>query len=316
MPGLTYTTSPNLELVKTALDELRDYTLLRPAERGKASADHPIVFNQSQADKAAVVTTLMGGGGYMKKTITGQAQDVTAKKTAAKSAPSPKTTIIAEFNADIPISRSFMMDQQHDAVSKAVRQETQVWIASRDRNAFLFFANGTGTTLSTTIDGVALFSNSHVNANGDTVDNLETGAITDSTLNSSVVSLRGQVNQTGVKVGYEPAFLLTSSTNHHDSMIVSKSVLKAGSGSNDLNYYSELYPGMQVLFNQFIDDVSTTMYVIGAENHGVSRFVREGLTSELVDWKYDENHMYKYRFVSREEVDTISYDGLVGSTGA
>jgi hypothetical protein len=321
MPGLNYSTSPNLELVKTALDELRDNTLLEQTTNGKAEATDALVFSQSAVDRAAWVSSVIGGGGYFKKTITGTAQDITSKKVAAKNAFSPKTTIIAEFNQDVPISRSFMMDQQHEAVAKSIRQQTLAWTASRDQNAFGYYAYGFGTTLSSTIgDAVALFSNSHVNANGDTVDNYETGLMSDANLNTVIVSLRAQKNQGGVIVGYEPKLLLAGSTLDHDARIVAKSVLRAGTGQNDLNYFSELYPGMKVCWNQFIDNSGatnqTTMYFVGAAQHGVVRFEREAFFSTLVPWETDPNDLYKYKLRAREEVDTIEYAGLVGSDGS
>lgn len=320
MPGLNYDSSPNLELVKTALDNLRDNALLQQTNNGKATATDPVVFTQSTADRAAVVTSVIGGGGYFKKTVTGVAQDISNKKTITKNAFSPKTTIIAEFNQDVPISRSFMQDQQHEAVAKSIRQQTLAWVASRDQNAFNYYANGFGTTLSSTIgDSVALFSNTHVNANGDTVDNLETGAMSDANLNTVIVSLRAQKNQTGVIVGFEPAFLLCGSTLDHDARITAKSVLKAGSGNNDLNYFSEMYPGMRVVWNQFIDNSgvtnASTMYFVGAAQHGVVRFEREAFFTTLVPWETNVNDQYLYKLRAREEVDTIEYTGLVGSNG-
>lgn len=320
MPGLNYSTSPSLELVKTALDELRDGVLLTKDNNGKADATDPMVFTQSSVDRAAWVSTVIGGGGYFKKTITGQAQDITAKKTVLKAAFTPKTTIIAEFNQDVPVSRSFMMDQQHDAVAKTIRQQTLAWLASRDQNAFNYYALGFGTTLSTTIgDNVALFTNSHLNANGDTVDNLETGAMSDANLNVAVVSLRSQKNQGGVIVGFEPKFILCGSTLHHDAVIVAKSVLRAGTGNNDLNYFSEMYPGAKVVWNQFIDNSGatnqTTMYFVGTNNHGVVRMEREAFFSTLVSWETNVNDQYTYKLRAREEVDTIEYLGLVGSNG-
>ena len=319
MAGLNFGTSPDLELVKTALDKIRAGQSEEYKKGGRAEATHPTVFTQESADRAAVVTGVLGGGGYFQKTITGTAQDITAKKNSPKNMPAPRTTEIAEFNKDVPISRSFMQDQQHSAVAKTIRQETLAWFASRDQNAFAFYAYGFGTTRSTTIDGVALFSNSHVNANGDTVDNLETGVLTDANLNTNVVSLRGQVNQAGVRIGHEPSFILTGSSLHHDAMIVAKSVLRGGTGNNDLNYFSELYPGAEVVWNHFIDNSGatnqTTMYFVGARDHGVVRFEREGFFSELVDWKTDPDDLYKYKLRAREEVDTIEYSGLVGSNG-
>lgn len=320
MPGLNYNTSPSLELVKTALDELRDNTLLEQTTNGKATATDAVVFTQRGVDRAAWVSTALGGGGYYKKTITGTAQDITTGMNANKKAFSPKTTIIAEFKYDVPISRSFMQDQQHDAVEKTVRQGTMAWMATRDKNAFSFYAFGFGTTLSTTVgDSAALFSNTHTNANGDTVDNYETGSMSDANLNTVIVSLRAQKAQYGVIVGFEPQFLLCGSTLDHDARIVAKSVLRAGTGNNDLNYFSELYPGMKVCWNQFIDNSGatsqTTMYFVGSAQHGVTRFEREAFLSTLVDWRTDAEDLYKYKMRAREEVDTIEYTGLVGSDG-
>lgn len=309
MNGLNNSTSPNLELVKTALDKLLDQATIELATVGKATADDATVFTQDTATNAAVVTTVIGGGGYFSKTV----NDVAASKEAAVKAPTPKTTLIAQFQKDLPISRNFMADQQQSAVSKAVRQQAATWTASRDQNAFSVYA--LGFTTQTTIDGAALFSATHTNENGDTVDNLESGALTDSNLNICINSLRTQLSQTGVLLGYEPKFLLTPSLLHSDGMRVAKSVLRAGTGNNDLNYFSEMYPGMKVVYSPFLDSTSTTAYFVGSSTHGVYRFVREGLSTTLVDWKYSKNDQYQYKLRAREEVDSIEYSGLVGSTG-
>ncbi len=307
--GLSRDSSPSLELVKTALDKIRDESMLRYAREGKAEATDSVIFTQGSADNAAVISTVQGGGGYFEK----RTADFKKAKAVAVNAPSPKTTLMAEFVKDLDISRTFFADQQHSSVEKAVRGNTRAWLASRDRNAFDVYA--LGFTTQTTIDSVAVFSNSHVNSNGDTVDNLSSGALTDSTLNDGVVLLRNQINQTGVKVGYEPDFLLTSNDGHKNAMTVSKSVLRSGTGNNDLNYFSELFPGMQVKYNQFLDDTSTTAYFIGTEGHGIERFERESFFTMLVGWETSENDSYKYKMRAREEVDSIEYSGLVGALG-
>jgi len=310
MDGLNGQSSPNLELVKTALDKLIDGSRLQYARTGKAEATDPVVFTQDSASNAAVVSTVLGGGGYFKKNTSDQSE----KKSSNKAAPTPKTTLIAEFSKNLNIPRTFMADQQQGAVAKSVRQENAAWMASRDRNAISVYA--LGFTTQQTIDGVVLFSSSHINSNGDTVDNAESGAMTDTTVNTSVVSLRNQLNQGGVKMGYEPDFLLTSNAQHKLAMETCKSVLRAGTGNNDLNYYSEMFPGMKVLYSSFVDDTSTTAYYIGAAGHGVMRFEREAFFTNLVPWETDANDNYVYKMRAREEVDSISYEGLVGSTGA
>ena len=302
-------TSPNLNLVKTALDKLFDEATIEQAVTGKALATDPVVFTQDTATSAAVVSTVIGGGGYYDKTL----NDVGLNKNATVSSPAPKTTLIAQFKKDLPIARTFMADQQLSAVSKAVKQQSLTWTASQQRNAFGVYS--LGFTTQTTIDNVALFSNSHVNANGDTVDNLETGALNDANLNIVINSLRTQLSQTGVVLGYEPKFLLTPSIIHQTGMTVAKSVLRAGTGNNDLNYFSEMYPGMKVVYSPFLDSTSTTAYFVGSSTHGVCRFEREAFFTKLVNWDNDLNDQYRYKMRAREEVDSIEYSGLVGSSG-
>jgi len=303
--------APDLILVKTALDKLFDEATIEMAVVGKATATDPLVFTQDTANNAAVVSSVIGGGGYFQKTT----DDTPLVNEVNTSAAAAKTTLVAQFIKNMPIARTFMADQQLSAVSKAVRQQALTWGASRDRNAFTVYANGFGTTTNTTIDNVALFSNSHVNQNGDTVDNLETGALTDPNLNICINSLRTQLSQTGVILGYEPKFLLTPSILHQTGMSVAKSVLRAGTGNNDLNYFSEMYPGMKVVYSPFLDATSTTAYFLGSSTHGVMRFEREAFFTDLVDWKTQPNDQYIYKMRAREVVDSIEYSGLVGSNG-
>lgn len=276
---------------------------------GKATALDPEVFTQDTANNAGVNSSVIGGGGYFQTTV----DDVATTTEANVFAAPLKFTQILQFKKNMPISRTFMADQQQSAVSKAVKQQALTWGASRDRNAFSVYANGFTSQL--TIDGVSLFSASHLNENGDTVDNSYTGALTDPNLNITINALRTQLSQTGVILGYEPKWLLTPSILHQTGMAVAKSVLRAGTGNNDLNYWSEMYPGMKVVYSPFLDTTSTTAYFIGSSTHGVSRFEREAFFTVLRPWEEDENDQYMYKMRAREQVDSIEYSGLVGSTG-
>lgn len=303
---------PNLILVKTALDKLIDEENIKMAVTAKALATDPVVFNQDVATNAAVVSSVIGGGGYFQQTT----DDVGLTNEANVAAASPKTSLVINFKKNLPISYTFMEDQQQSAVSKAVKQQALTWASSQQRNAFGVYANGfSGAGNSTTIDNVPLFSNTHVNENGDTVDNLETGALTDPNLNIVVNSLRTQLSQTGVIIGYEPEFLLTPSILHQTGDAVAKSVLKSGTGNNDLNYFSEMYPGMKVVYSPFLDATSTTAYFVGSSNHGLFRFERKAFFTVLRPWEESANDQYMYKMRAREVVDAIEYSGLVGSQG-
>ncbi len=155
-----------------------------------------------------------------------------------------------------------------------------------------------------------------MNENGDTVDNLETGALTDSNLNIMVNSLRTQINQAGVILGWAPKKLLTPSILHQTGLATAKSVLRAGTGNNDLNYFSEMYPGMEVVYSPFLDGSSTTAYFLVSSTNGVMRAERESFFTELVDWRTQPNDQYLYKMRAREVCDAIQYDGTVGSDGS
>lgn len=311
MEGLNRESGPSLELVSTVLDEIRDQAIIQNARKGKAEAtDHQVFTQRSEPGKGAVHTTVLGGGGYFDKVTS---TDVPSRKDAAISAPAFRTTIIAEFTKNLSVPRTFMRNQQQSAVSKAVAQQTKTWLASRDRNASYAYAQGFATN--TTIDNVFLFSNSHVNQNQDTVDNLETGALSDANLNIVVNSLRQQLAQTGVKLGYEPDFLFVPGILHETGAAITKSVLRAGGANNDLNYWSDLYPEMKCVYSPFLDDISTTAYFVGAMGHGVERMENEAFFTDLVDWKTHPQDLYTYKMRAQEEVDTIEYSGVVGSNG-
>lgn len=311
--GLNFDSAQNLILFKTALDKLYAEEKLEMATSARAFATDPLIFTQESADKAAVVSSVLGGGGYFAKFT----KDITRQNKVAISAANARTTIIAKFKKDVPVSQDAMDDQQLDAVAKMVREQTKTWLATQDRNSFAVYGNAfTGAiTNSVMIDGANAISNTHTNEAGDTIDNYETGVNNDANLNTLVVDLRGQVNQAGVIVGYEPKFMLTSSTNHSDGMKIAKSVLKSGGGDNDLNYYSELYPGMEVKMSPFLDSFSTTAYFLGTGGHGINRFERKALETTLVPWQVDEDDNFIYKMRAREETDAIFYNGLVGSDG-
>lgn len=304
--GSAIATSGNL--VTTILDRL--FTgAASEAREGKATALDPLVFNQDTATNAAVNSTVQGGGGYFQTTL----NDLVPMPNATVSAANTKVTAIQEFRQELAISRTFMEDQQLGSVMKAVEDRGKAWAQTRDLKAFNVYA--LGFTTQQTIDGTTVFSDTHTNQNGDTVDNKSTLSLSDDNLNTNIVALRNQYAQGGYLQGYDPDFLLLPNQLHRTGTQITKSVLRAGTGNNDLNYWSDIYPGMKVMYNAFLDITSTTAYFVGAKNHGIKRFSREGFTSTFVPWQYQGNNQNLYKMISREAVDSIYYNGLQGSTG-
>ncbi len=304
---------PSYNLVTTILNKLYtgDANRTRP---GLATALDPVVFTQDKATNFAVNSTVQGGGNYFQTTT----NDESNINQATMNAYATRQSLVLNFNQNLPISRTFMADQQLSSVSKQVQDRATAWRQSRDRAAFAVYGNG--FTSQTTIDGTTVFSDTHtIAAGGVTIDNKETGVLNDDNLNTAVTSLRQQYAQGGYIAGYEPDFLLVPTNLHRTANAITKSILRAGSGNNDVNYWSDLFPGMKCVYSPFLSLTATTgntAWFVGAENHGITRFDREGFFTDLVDWKYNANDEYIYKMRSREVVDSIFFNGLVGSTGA
>jgi hypothetical protein len=50
-------------------------------------------------------------------------------------------------------------------------------------------------------------------------------------------------------------------------------------------------------------------------NHSVTRWIRQGVQTVLVDWKIAKNNSYLYKGEFREVYGAPDYVGIVGSTG-
>lgn len=308
--ALTSALNPNV--VKTALDSVFDAEFSLSVQPGLATAQNPLVFIQDTADKSAVIVEQFQGVGYFG----------TRAETAdlAQSTPrvgNQKTFSVLNYAKEVDISKNFFDDDQHTVVQKMIKSFARNARLSQDKNAFNQYNLGFTTVL--TNDGVALFSDSHITLNGDTVDNLEpASALSDTTLNNMFKSMLQQKTQDGTLGGHVPACLLVPPALFKLACEITKSELRSGTANNDLNYFSQLYPGLQVLQSPFLSAAqggSDTAYYLLSRDHSMYRWVRQGMTTDLVPYQYQRNNSYIYKCEYREVVGPISFEGLVGSLG-
>jgi len=294
--------------VKTALDKVFyqefDYT----GAAGLARATDGVAFRQDTIDRAAVITEQFQGVGYFD--TRNEQQDVPAGQMKVGN---QVTSNVVNYSKSVDISKNFFDDEQHSVVDRMIADMGRLARLTQDKNAFAVYNNGFSSE--TTNDGVALFSNSHVTLNGTTVDNLETGTLTEANLETAVVSLRNQKTQDGSLGLHEPVLLLVPNALHKEAMEITKSELRSGTTDNDLNYFSRHYPGLQVKYTPFLDTSSTSAWFLLSRNHGIYRWVRQGIQTAMVDWTYQRNNNYIYKAEYREVVDAVIWEGAVGSNG-
>lgn len=298
-------------VVKTALDKVFFTEFDYETAVGTANALDSAVFMQDSTDKAAVITEQFKGAGYF--------QETEEEENLAGGNPfvgNQKTSNVAKYTKAVDIPKNFFDDDQHTVVSRMITDIARVGRMTRDKNAMDVFKNGFTTTL--TNDGVALFSNSHTTLGGDTVDNLETAALSETSLNDAFVSLSEQKTQDGTLGGHEAATLLVPNALFKTAAEITKSTVKSGASNDTLNYYSEYYPGLVVKRSPFLgaaEGGSDTAWFLLSRNHGVYRWEREAINTDMVDYSISRNDNYVYKARYREVVDAISFEGAVGSNG-
>lgn len=201
--------------------------------------------------------------------------------------------------------------------AKDVADFAQVAKVTQDANAFGIYRGAFTTTL--TADGVSLANSAHTLIGGGTVNNVVTSPAPLSTtnLNTAIVLLRQQKNQAGVIMGNVPSVLLVPSALFKLAIEITQSALISDTANNAINVYRSAF-GITVYSSVWLDAVaggSDTAWFLLAQNHGVTRVVRQGLQTALVSWEYSNNRTYRYTANFRETVFAADYAGLVASTG-
>lgn len=302
--------SPNT--VKTALDLVFEAEYGLEAVPGYATVDTPGVFMQDSTDRAAVIVEQFMGTGYF------ETRDELADVPSAQAkVGNQKTFSVINYSKSVDISKNFFDDDQWSTVNRIIKNMGRNARLTKSKIAFGKYAGGFATY--TTNDDAYLFSNSHVTLNGDTVDNLMTETLTEASLNTAFNLLIQQKTQDGTLGGHVPAILLVSTALFKQAMIVTASKLRSGTGNNDMNYYSDLYPGLQVYHSPFLGASyggSDTAWFLLSSDHSMYRWVRQSIITDLVPYQYQRNNNYIYKAEYREVVGPISYEGLVGSDGS
>jgi hypothetical protein len=310
MANITSQLNPNV--VKTDLDSVFyqewDYTKVTP---GRATARTASLFKQEPWSLGAYQEEEMQGTGLFSETAETETFGQDSTKFTNK-----LTTSIRKFANGLPVSIEFFNDNMHGAWQNSVKNFATNGKKTQDSQAFALFRNAFTTQL--TGDGVALISASHTLKSGGTTSNLVSGALSTTTLNDAFVKLQEQVDNNGILGMCEPSILLVPTKLFDLATRITKSELIQGSGNNDLNYFSNLYPGLQVMGSPWLGVAgggSDTAWYLLADNHCITRLIREDMNTYLQHWGESDNAVYKYKAYFREAYKVMNYIGIVGATG-
>jgi hypothetical protein len=312
MPNV-FTESQNSAIVKTQLDSV--FFQVWDAEEipGRATCRTDSLFRQENFDKAVYSEQIFSGVPTF--SVIGETQVVPQF--------SPKvtntfTTNILDFGQELPVSKDMYDDVMHGVWPKSVADFAEKARIAQDINAFALFNNGSTTYLSA--DGVSLFNAAHPLIGGGTQSNLNTGggsALSNANLNTAIVQLATMKDQSGTIIGAMPKVLLVPPALFQLAIQLTQSVLVGDASTNAVNVWRGMY-GLEVYQTPYISAVaggSDTRWFILGRNHSVTRLIRQGMTTEMVDWKYSNNRVYRYVANFREAVKASDYSSIIANAG-
>lgn len=304
---------------KSGLDEIFFGMFEREQQPGQVLATDSLFFRQTSTTWGAIQNAESMGPGDFTETVDNEEVPQGNIRIGNK-----QTLDVKDYNRDIAFPQSFLEDSEkyaikQDAVGKlGIRAQT-----SRDKFAFLrSYGNPFDATNNPTPDGKALASDTHATLNGDTVDNLETGSASPDNLKVLVRSLKLQKAQDGDLGGHLFSGLICGLNLFETFKEICDSELKPGGALNNLNWVSNLYPGVYLgtseylhsTYNNANSNVDTT-YGVLSRNHYITRSVRVPIMTEWVDPIYDRMRRAFYRARFRERVYPGTWEGIVMSNG-
>lgn len=304
--------STSASVVKTALDKVFYQNFNGEMHPGYVSAESSSVFNQDTIDRAAVITEVYKGTGLWGL----KAENADVPQATAKVG-NQQTFSVTEYAQSVDISKNFFDDNMHGVYENMVKDMAVTGNVTKNQNAFAIYRGAFTTTL--TNDGIALIEDLHVNQAGQTIDNeLAAAAFSESTLNDGITGLVVQKAQDGTVRGSMPKTLLVPPKLFKLATEVTESTLRSGTANNDMNVYSTKY-GINVATTPYFSLAaggSDTAWILLGNNHSVTRWVRQGINTDLVPYQYQRNNAYIYKGSFRETSGAMDYVGVIGSLGA
>lgn len=306
-----FTEAQNFSIVQTELDKVFfqqfDYDETFP---GVAHATTAEIFKPQETTHAAWIQSINKGSGLYP--AIGETATVPL---ATPQVTNKQTTQILTFAQGIDISKQLFDDNMHGVWAEDVRDFAIKAKDTQDYNAFSLFRLGFTTAL--TADGVSIFNSAHPLIGGGTQSNAGTVALSPTSLNTAIVNLMEQKDQSGVIRGSSPAVLLVPPALWKHAREITDSALIADSSQNNVNVYRSAL-GITVYTSHWLGAAaggSDTAWFLLARRHGFTRLIRQGLETALTDWRYSTNLTYRYQANFREQVFCADYAGSYGSTG-
>lgn len=305
---------------KVGLDEKFFMEYDRQAQPSDVFATDELFFRQkTESDSGFIQNAEFAGPGDFRRVARGEEVPVGNVRIGNK-----QTLEINEFDQDIDFAQADLEDtEQYDIKQDAVQEMGVAAQTSRDKFTFEeTYGNLEDATNNPTPDGAAVASNSHVSLSGATVDNLETGVLSTDNLKVLVRRLRLMPRQGGGLGSYHFDGLLVALNLLETAKEITDSELKPGTGNNNINWVSNLYPGVRLGTSEYLHsdynslsaNINTT-YSAVSRRHKVTHCTRVALATEWIPAEISRTRTAYYRARFRERAYPGTWSGIAVANG-
>lgn len=302
--------SPNV--VKTALDKVFVQNFNPDMQPGSVTVRDDKVFHQETSTKAAEIHEVFRGSGYWESKAEEQNSQAGQSKTV-----NPVTYVHTTFSRSENIPKEFFDDDQHSMVKNVVREMADEGVATQNLNGFLVYVRAFNAAY-TGGDGQPLIDTDHPIATGTQSNEVASNPLlSPDSLNTAIVQMHEMKKQSGSLGMCTPKTLFVPPALYKYACEITESKGLADTADNNMNVFSSKY-GLYVCQSPFIGSAvggSDTAWFLLAQNHSLTRFVREAINTSMIPWNQTKNHVNIYTGRYRESVGWDDYIGIVASDG-
>ncbi len=292
----------------------------RLAQPDQIFATDSLFFRQRTEEKSGFIQNAeFSGPGDFRKVAAGEEVPTAQVRIGNK-----QTIKVNEFSQDIDFTQSDLEDsEQYNIKVDAVSEMGVAAATSRDKFAFEgTYGNPFDSVNNPTPDGSAWAADNHTALNGATVDNRETGTLSADNLAIVVRSLRLLPRQGGGLGSYHFDGLFVGLSLFETGVEITKSELVTNSSENQINWVSQVYPGVRLGtseylhsdFNTLNTNVNTTYGVI-SRRHKATHAVRTAISTEWIPASISRSRTAFYRARFRNADFPGTWGGVVVSDG-
>lgn len=314
--GHTSLLSP--DACQTAIDAVLYESFNREENPAYLSARDSMFFNQSPTDSMVFIWDEDSNVGLFEETD--EQEEISTTNTFIGN---QSTKRVTKYMKSIPISwEAFVTDKvgKREKIGSQIGDRARV---TQDKKAILnTYGDAFSGSISTTPDGQALASSSHVTLKGQTVDNLETAALSPDALWTCVTSLANQKGQDGDPGSHVFSGLVVPFNLYKTAKEVLNSSLLANSGENNLNIFDTDYGFVAIKASIYLTSTynsatnAATSYHLLSKNHQIHRKVLSDMSTDLIEPKYSRTDSYEMRARFAESAFPGTWTGYVGCNGS